>query len=77
MCLCWQTSAYSLFLPGQDSRSINDAYALQDGVGHLGTHEPGQERGRCRAGQEGEEKVKRTASVGNGESKGRGRGMQI
>lgn len=36
-----QTSAYPLFLPGQDSRSIDDTDALQDGVRHLGTHEPG------------------------------------
>lgn len=37
------TSAYPLFLPRQDSRSIDDADALQNGVRHLGTHEPEKE----------------------------------
>lgn len=37
------TSAYPLFLPRQDSRSIDDTDALQDRVWHLGTHEPAEE----------------------------------
>lgn len=34
------TSTYPLFLPRQDSRSIDDTDAFQDRVWHLGTHEP-------------------------------------
>lgn len=42
VCVCArQTSAYPLFLPRQDSRRVDDADALQDRIGHLGTHEPG------------------------------------
>lgn len=37
------TSAYPLFFPRQDSRSIDDTDALQDRVRHLGTHEPAEE----------------------------------
>lgn len=52
-CLRQLTSAYSLFLSRQDSRGIDDADALQDGVRHLRTHESAEktqpwERGGCR-----------------------------
>lgn len=48
-----QTSAYPLFLPRQDSRSIDDTDALQDRVRHLGTHEPVYERGESVEDTEG------------------------
>lgn len=38
------TSAYPLLLPRQNSRSIDDTDALQDGVRHLGTHEPAKNK---------------------------------
>lgn len=74
-CVCFffrLTSAYPLFLPGQDSRSINDTDALQHGVRHLGAHEPGWEREQYGA-QKGEKESKkkrerestRTVSIGN------------
>lgn len=44
------TSAYPLLLPRQDPRSIDDTDALQDGVWHLSTHEPGAERKRQKVG---------------------------
>lgn len=38
------TSADALLLSRQDPRGVNDAYAVQDRVGQLGTHEPAQEQ---------------------------------
>lgn len=55
-----QTSAYPLFLPGQDSRSIDDTDALQDWVRHLGTHEPAKYKTGMREGTaQGRERRKR------------------
>lgn len=40
------TSADALLLPRQDARAVDNADALQDLVGQLGTHEPGRHRSR-------------------------------